>query len=65
MDHLNDLSSEYHYIPLSLQVVHYEDFERAVYPFLREKILESQKISEAILHNTFKVGTHNWTAYFL
>ena len=38
------------------QVVHFEDFERAVYPFLRQKIIESQKISEAVLHNTFKVG---------
>jgi len=41
------------------QVVHFEDFERAVYPFLRQKIIDSQKISEAVMHNTFKVSNHH------
>lgn len=38
-------------------MLHFEDFERAVYPFLREKIEQSTRISEAALRTTFQVAS--------
>lgn len=40
------------------EVLHFEDFERAVYPFLRERIEQSTRISEAALKSTFQVTRH-------
>jgi Ca2+-binding EF-hand superfamily protein len=38
------------------EVLHFEDFERAVYPYLRERIAQSAKISENMLRTTFQVN---------
>ena len=40
----------------STEVLHFEEFEKAVYPFLREKISQSSKVSEAALKTTFQVS---------
>ena len=37
------------------EVLHFEDFERAVFPFLREKLYQSAKVSEPMLRTTFQV----------